>query len=108
MPEQFQDLFLRSTPTETGLLMDSITRAAIGITDGADAMARGDRYKTVYAAQASLMRAMASRVVDNETGFVDEKETAKFLVEHATLLDKFFPNIKNDMESAQIANGAVC
>ena len=103
MPEQLQDLFLNASPTETGLMMDSLTRAAIGIVEGADAMARGDRFKTVKVAQASLLRAMAARVVDSETGLVKDRDTADFLVEHATLLDNFFPNIKNDLENAQIA-----
>lgn len=103
LPEQYQDVFLKASPSETGLMMSSISRAAVGIIEGSDAMARGDRFKTVRAAQVSLIRALASRVVNSETGLVNEGDTAEFLVEHATLLDNFFPNIKDDMESAQMA-----
>ena len=102
-PEIYQDFLFDRSPSETGLMMDAISRAAIGVVEGSDALTRGDRFKTVRSAQVSLLRSLVSRSIDDETGLVNPRETANLLVEHATLLDNFFPDIKYDLENAQIA-----
>jgi hypothetical protein len=101
-PELYEwDLF-NNPPSETTLAMDAVTRAGVGLVEGNNAMARGDRFVSVRSAQVNLMRNIASRFVNSETGLPNQGDIADFLVSHASLL-RFFPDIRNDLESAQMA-----
>ena len=101
-PELYEWDLYNNPPSETTLAMDAVTRAGVGLVEGDNAMARGDRFLTVRSAQVNLMRNIASRFVNSETGLPEQKAIADFLVSHASLL-RFFPDIRNDLESAQMA-----
>jgi hypothetical protein len=101
-PELYEWDLYNNPPSETTLAMDAVTRAGVGLVEGDNAMARGDRFLTVRSAQVNLMRNIASRFVNSETGLPEQGAIADFLVSHASLL-RFFPDIRNDLESAQMA-----